>query len=845
MKHLLCVLALAPLCFHSSVHGETKIWTGLSTNLPPKWSDPVNWKPSVPGEKDDVVIGESPYSSQAHIEVAGPIKVKSLSLNRATLKGNAQFEVVSLTSKGAALTEGGTLKITGGASVIRGVTGEFGLLVDGWTVDNEGSLSILENSSINFHGQPGRINNSGTIDLADNTAIDGLSGGGSVVLNSGATRKVQGTGKASINAVRFVNEGQVFVASGNLRFPVGTVINSGTMILSGAENVIFFEGAKVELNGGALTGDGEFVVRGSTVLTVNVDTPIDILNLGSEVTGPANLTVQKHLLWSAGILSGKGQLISVTQLTIEDPVGGAPKFIHGRTLRNQGKALWSNGDLAIDQGGRIENELTGEFTVGDITDKQISGSFQEGGGFFNAGLVKFVKQRVHRTSIYCPFSNSKRVEYASQLLLYGGGVHSGAFVQTEPQGSLELRSSTNHLDDGFTSTSVQPVKIGGGTVNVRGAAKADQLRLDGGTLDGFGDLEISRLFTWWSGTIRGSGVLRILHDARMDWGSFNSQRELLGWLFEIWGFADWDQVNYSVGDNAIIRIMPTGELRLGPSESMQWSKGAIPLLHNRGRVTKPSGNGTAYVGARFVNDGVVIVSQGKLQASLGYTQEGGYTEVDEQAEFRSDRGLTNRPFGKFFGSGRISGGTTNYGMLYPGKSPGILTVGDGLTQGDSGRVQIEIAGRRAGIEFDQVKIEGNAALGGMLEIKLLNGFNPVAGDRFEIMTFQSRTGEFKVKAGEFIGNDLVLVPEYSATSITLVARQTNLLNPLLTLIDSTPDGNRSWGWNTVLTQGYQVEYSNDLLVWFVYTNLTANVASTQLVLPAPQPPAQTRFYRLR
>ncbi|MSU33611.1 MAG: TonB-dependent receptor [Pedosphaera sp.] len=190
MKHPLCVLALTPFCFHSPVHGETKIWTGLSTNLPPKWSDPVNWKPSIPAEKDDVVIGEPPYSGQAHIEVAGPIKVKSLLLNRATLTGNAQIEVISLTSKGAALTEGGALKITGGATVIRGVTGEFGLLVDGWTIDNGGFLSILENSSIDFHGQAGRLNNSGTIDLADNTAIEGLSGAGSVVLNSGAMRKV-------------------------------------------------------------------------------------------------------------------------------------------------------------------------------------------------------------------------------------------------------------------------------------------------------------------------------------------------------------------------------------------------------------------------------------------------------------------------------------------------------------------------------------------------------------------------------------------------------------------------------------------------------------------------------
>src|SRR5215208_1482809 len=77
---VLCAILIHPI----RVSAETKVWTGLSTTLPPKWEDADNWKPSIPGERDDVVIGEPPYSFRPVIQVKGPIKLKSLYVNRTT-----------------------------------------------------------------------------------------------------------------------------------------------------------------------------------------------------------------------------------------------------------------------------------------------------------------------------------------------------------------------------------------------------------------------------------------------------------------------------------------------------------------------------------------------------------------------------------------------------------------------------------------------------------------------------------------------------------------------------------------------------------------------------------------
>jgi autotransporter-associated beta strand protein len=89
------------------------------------------------------------------------------------------------------------------------------------------------------------------------------------------------------------------------------------------------------------------------------------------------------------------------------------------------------------------------------------------------------------------------------------------------------------------------------------------------------------------------------------------------------------------------------------------------------------------------------------------------------------------------------GNLTNQGGNYsPGASPAISSVTGNFTQ-SSGKLTIELAGTTPGNGFDQLLVNGTATLGGALDVDLLNGFVPKAGDSFDILrVFGGITGTF-------------------------------------------------------------------------------------------------------
>ena len=83
------------------------------------------------------------------------------------------------------------------------------------------------------------------------------------------------------------------------------------------------------------------------------------------------------------------------------------------------------------------------------------------------------------------------------------------------------------------------------------------------------------------------------------------------------------------------------------------------------------------------------------------------------------------------------------GRVEPGDSPGITEVVGDYTQQANGLLEVEIQGTNASTpDYDQLKVSGALNLAGTLEVVLLNGFVPSAGDEYTIMTFGSLTGTF-------------------------------------------------------------------------------------------------------
>jgi hypothetical protein len=181
------------------------------------------------------------------------------------------------------------------------------------------------------------------------------------------------------------------------------------------------------------------------------------------------------------------------------------------------------------------------------------------------------------------------------------------------------------------------------------------------------------------------------------------------------------------------------------------SGGDLLPLTNRGTIIA---NGTNPLVIKTTVGGFSNESTGILQINAGST-------LDVNQSFTS--------------TGTISGGgtlelpstkvLTNSGQVDPGASAGMLTIGSHYTQTASGALNIELGGSDTG-RFDKLVITGTATLAGTLEVTLINGFIPDAGQTFEVMTFASRTGDFTEKNLD-LGQGRYATAQYSATGLTL------------------------------------------------------------------------------
>lgn len=145
----------------------------------------------------------------------------------------------------------------------------------------------------------------------------------------------------------------------------------------------------------------------------------------------------------------------------------------------------------------------------------------------------------------------------------------------------------------------------------------------------------------------------------------------------------------------------------------------------------------------FVNNGRVEVrSGGSFVETYGgasvrgnYRQESGETIVDGvmvQSQVINAGGV-------FSGSGTINGNVTSAATIAPGSSPGRLTI-DGNLDAAGSIFDIEIAGRDAGISFDQLVVTGNTKVNGaFVNFRFLGDFLPTSGEVFNWLVVSGGT----------------------------------------------------------------------------------------------------------
>ena len=141
---------------------------------------------------------------------------------------------------------------------------------------------------------------------------------------------------------------------------------------------------------------------------------------------------------------------------------------------------------------------------------------------------------------------------------------------------------------------------------------------------------------------------------------------------------------------------------------------------------------TMRVGQRMTifQSGTVTIDTGSMMAvGSGAFGPGGSLRV-------SDGGILS-------GYGRVQGDVieASGGKIYPGNSPGVLTIEGNYEQDEGSTYSAEIGGTAAG-EFDQINVTGAAALGGGLSVQLVNGFTPTVGQTFRLLKAGSISGAF-------------------------------------------------------------------------------------------------------
>lgn len=151
----------------------------------------------------------------------------------------------------------------------------------------------------------------------------------------------------------------------------------------------------------------------------------------------------------------------------------------------------------------------------------------------------------------------------------------------------------------------------------------------------------------------------------------------------------------------------------------------VPLLTGTGTVIQ-AGSGALVLHRLNGYSGPTFVSNGTLQVrgSIG----SGPVSLSAGA--------------RLSGTGAIGGAVTSDGVVAPGTSIGILSMGQDFTQNAAGVLDIEIGGLNPGSEHDRLDVGGVANLGGTLNVTLTNLFTPSTNDIFIVLAAGSLNQTF-------------------------------------------------------------------------------------------------------
>ena len=505
-------------------------------------------------------------------------------------------------------------------------------------------------------------------------------------------------------------------------------------------------------------------------------------------------------------------------------------------------------------GGAVFNNATGGtyVVVGD-PGGIVGGTPNPPAVFNNAGTFRIASGGANAINLGTagaggyplPFNNSGLLDVEGGTVNLEGGTNSGQINVTNGAALVFTGPRTNFLNAGATFTGAGSLQLNSEVFVNGNVSMPNLLAPSGSVIDGPGQLTITGVMNWQGATVQGSGALNIASGGTLNLaaGAGLAQRTLNNT-----GTFNVTSATLNCNSGAVVNNLAGGLMIFQGNDTLT---AATPAFFNNYGTIQCEAAGGPQIQLNFTNAGLFEVLTGSVNIPVyPFVQTAGSTVVEAGTSLMTSRGF-NLQGGTLEGTGTLICQLTNSSVVHPGMSPGILTLStaggnNSYTQAVLGALSIDIGGTNAGTQYSQLGAAGVPVnLGGSLNVNLINGFTPTAGQTFTILTCGSRTGTFPILNGAYLGTNLALVPVYSSTSVVLVASNVVVLRPLISVARAGVQGaNFLLSWPAVVGQPYQAEYSPDLFQWFVLSNFVASVTNTSLLDPTPIPNVPKRFYRL-
>lgn len=159
-------------------------------------------------------------------------------------------------------------------------------------------------------------------------------------------------------------------------------------------------------------------------------------------------------------------------------------------------------------------------------------------------------------------------------------------------------------------------------------------------------------------------------------------------------------------------------------------------LQNAGAISVTGVGAMTISTGAFTTSGSVSVDATRTLTRTGpFPQTAGTTKVNGTLSASGGIQLTG---GTLSGNGTVSGAgslVTNGATVAPGDAIGRLSLNSGLSQSAGGTLSFEIGGLTPITEHDVLAVLGTIQLNGVFKARFVNGFDPVIGNTFTVMTY--------------------------------------------------------------------------------------------------------------